>query len=156
MQRKTLGELAEYVGGKVCGDPKIIIKSVSSLEQAGAGDISFLANRKYINQLQTTGASAIIVGSETKSSTALLIADDPYYAFMQIVVLLYGYREHKTTGVSSKASIAPTASIGNDCHIHDFVTVCDNAKVGQCCVIYPGVFIGSETIVGDDSPALAL
>ncbi|MHC4395407.1 MAG: UDP-3-O-(3-hydroxymyristoyl)glucosamine N-acyltransferase [Planctomycetota bacterium] len=150
MPAKTLGELAEHVGGKVCGDAGIIIKSASTLKQAGPGDISFLSNHKYVNLLQTTKAGAVVVGKETEASAALLIADDPYYAFRQIVVLLYGHREHKKAGISSKASIAKTAVLGKDCHIDDFVTVSDNVKIGDRCVFYPGVFVGSETEIGDD------
>lgn len=147
---KTLGELAEYVGGKVVGDPKTKITSASTLEQAVAGDISFLANNKYEKQLQTTGAGAVVVGKEYKSPAALLIADNPYYAFRQIVVLLHGHRQHKLSGVSSKTSIAKTAKIGADCQIGDFVTVSDNVKIGDRCVLYAGVFVGCETEIGDD------
>ena len=150
MQTKTLAELAEHVGGKVSGDPEIIIKSASTLERASQGDISFLANRKYANQLKTTKASAVIVGKETETSSALLIADDPYYALMQIVVLLHGHRKHKKTGISSKSSIAKTAVLGNDCQIHDFATIDDNAKIGDRCILYPGAFVGTETEIGDD------
>ena len=151
---RTLGELANHVGGKVCGNSSIIIKSAATLEQAGQGDISFLTNPKYVNQLQTTNASAVIVGKEavssSNSSTAMLIAEDPYYAFRQIVVLLHGHRRHKKTGISNKASIAETAIIGKDCHIHDFVTISENAKIGDGSVLYPGVFVGPETKIGDD------
>ncbi len=150
MQTRTVGELAKHVGGKVCGNPNLPIKSASTLELAGETDISFLANRKYENLLQTTKAGAVVVGKETKTQATLLVADDPYYAFAQIVILLHGHRQHKKTGVSSKASIAKTASLGADCQIHDFVTVSDNAKIGNRCVLYPGVFIGAETEIGDD------
>jgi len=54
MQKRTLGELAEYVGGRICGDPDVIITSASTLGRAGEGDISFLTNRKYERQLRTT------------------------------------------------------------------------------------------------------
>jgi UDP-3-O-[3-hydroxymyristoyl] glucosamine N-acyltransferase len=150
MQTRTVGELAKHVGGKVCGDPNLLIKSASTLELAGENEISFLANRKYENLLQTTKAGAVVVGKETKTAVTLLVADDPYYAFAQIVILLHGHRKHKKTGVSSKASIAKTAVLGADCQIHDFVTVSDNVKIGKRCVLYPGVFIGAETEIGDD------
>ena len=64
MQTKTLGELAKYVGGQVCGDSGIKIKSASTLSRAGKGEISFLANRKYEKQLSMTKASAVIMGKE--------------------------------------------------------------------------------------------
>jgi UDP-3-O-[3-hydroxymyristoyl] glucosamine N-acyltransferase len=152
MQEKTLAELAEYVGGRVCGDPNVIIKSASTLGRAGEGDISFLTNRKYERQLRTTKASAVIVGKETTSAPVpLLIADDPYFAFMQIMVLLHGHRKHKKVGISPQASISDSAKIGADCHIHDFVTISDEAKVGDGCVIYPCVYIGAGVQIGNDS-----
>ena len=152
MQERTLGELAEYVGGRVCGDPKVIIKSASTLGRADKGDISFLTNRKYEKQLRSTKASAVIVGRETPAaSVPLLIADDPYYAFMQIMVLLHGHRKHKKTGISPKASISDSAKIGMDCHIHDFATIADDARIKDGCIIYPGAFIGQGVQVGNDS-----
>ena len=152
MQERTLGELAEYVGGRVCGDPNVIIRSASTLGRADEGDISFLTNRKYEKQLQTTKASAVIVGKETPpGSVHLLIADDPYYAFMQVMVLLHGHRKHKKVGISPKASISDSAKIGMDCHIHDFAIIDDEARIKDGCIIYPGVYIGKGVQIGNDS-----
>ncbi len=152
MQEKTLGELAEYVGGRVFGDSDVVIKSASTLGRAGEGDISFLSNRKYEKQLWTTKASAVVVGKDAPTtSVPLLIAEDPYYAFMQIMVLLHGHRKHKKTGVSQRASISDSAKIGADCHIGDFVIIADGAKIRDGCVIYPGVYIGQDVQIGNDS-----
>ena len=152
MQERTLGELAEYVGGHVYGDPNVIIKSAATLRRASEGDISFLTNRKYAKQLRSTKASAVIVGKEAPAANIpLLIAEDPYYAFMRIMVLLHGHRKHKKTGISSKASISDTAKIGTDCHIHDFVVVEDDTRIKDGCVIYPGAYIGQGVQIGSDS-----
>jgi UDP-3-O-[3-hydroxymyristoyl] glucosamine N-acyltransferase len=152
MQERTLGELAEYVGGRVSGNPNTIIRSASTLGRAGEGDISFLANHKYEKQLRTTKASAVIVGKETANAPVpLLVVEDPYYAFMQIMVLLHGHRKHKKVGISSRASISDSAKVGMDCHIHDFVTIADEARVGDGCIIYPGVFIGQGAQIGNDN-----
>ncbi len=152
MQTKTLAELAKYVDGQIIGSPNIAIKSASTLDRAGEGDISFLANNKYEKQLQRTKASAVIVGKETVCTSAvpLLVAEDPYYAFMQIMVLLHGHRKHKKVGISPKASISDTAKIGMDCHIHNFVTIADDAKIGNGCILYPGVYVGTGTQIGND------
>ena len=151
MQEKTLGELANYVGGHVRGDSNIKIKSASTLGRASKGDISFLANNKYERQLQTTKASAVIVGKETtNTSVPLLVAEDPYYAFMQIMVLLHGHRKHKKIGISSRASISDSAKIGSDCNIYDFATVADEAKIGNGCIIYPGAYVGQGAQLGND------
>ncbi|MHC4227528.1 MAG: UDP-3-O-(3-hydroxymyristoyl)glucosamine N-acyltransferase [Planctomycetota bacterium] len=152
MQERTLGELAEYVGGRVYGDPDVKIRSASTLGRAQEGDISFLTNRKYEKQLRSTKASAAIVGKEAPSATVpLLIAEDPYYAFMQVMVLLHGHRKHKKMGISPKASISDTAKIGADCHVHDFAVIEDKARIKDGCIIYPGAYIGRCVQIGSDS-----
>jgi len=80
MHSKSLKELAEQVGGQVRGDGQIVIKAVSTLEEAGAGQITFLSNKKYEPLLKTTKASAVIVTKPIETDAALLIAEDPYYA----------------------------------------------------------------------------
>jgi UDP-3-O-[3-hydroxymyristoyl] glucosamine N-acyltransferase len=150
MESRTLQQLAEHTGGKVVGDAGMTISAVSTLEAAQAGSITFLSNEKYVPLVKTTKASAVIVAKEMDSAAALLIAEDPYYAFMQIVVLLYGHRPHKDVGVDERASIAASAVLGKNCNVHAFATVCDDVTVGDNCQIYPGVFIGPGSQVGDD------
>ncbi|MGB7581548.1 MAG: UDP-3-O-(3-hydroxymyristoyl)glucosamine N-acyltransferase [Sedimentisphaerales bacterium] len=152
MTTKTLGELAQYVGGRVLGDANIKIRSAATLGRAGEGDISFLSNEKYEKQLLTTKASAVIVGKDTVAAGAvpLLVAEDPYYAFMQIMVSLHGHRKHKKVGISPRAIISDSAKVGAGCQIHDFVTISDGAKIGDGCVIYPCTFIGENVQVGND------
>ena len=150
MQMKTLCELAEHVGGKIIGDPEVLINSVATIANANEGQISFLSNIKYTKFLKTTKASAVIVNKEVETSAkAQLISDDPYYAFCQIVELIFGHRKHKDCGISSKAEISETASVGENTNIHQFATISDNVKVGNNCNIYPGVFIGPGTTIGD-------
>jgi UDP-3-O-[3-hydroxymyristoyl] glucosamine N-acyltransferase len=150
MHCKTLGHLAKHVRGRVIGDPGIIIKSAATLENARKGEISFLSNRKYKHQVADTKASAVIVSEEAQTKAALLLVEDPYYAFMQIVVLLHGYRKHKKLGISSRASVAGSSVLGENCNVYDFAVISDDVRVGCNCVIYSGVFIGPNTTIGED------
>ena len=151
MRTKTLGELAKHVNGRVIGDENIQITSVAPLPDASEGDITFLSNVKYNKYLTSTKASAVIVANEQSTTAkAMLITDDPYYAFCRVVEFMFGHRAHNNCGISTQASIAQTAQIGQDTNIHGFATICDNVKIGNRCQIYPGVFIGPDTIVGDD------
>jgi len=150
MQTKTLGQLAQHVGGKVKGDDKMLISAVATLDSAISSDISFLSNPKYEKAVATTKAGAVIVGKDMPCPASLLIAEDPYYAYAQITILLYGHRQHKQTGISKKASIAETARIGKGCNIYDFATVCDNAVIGENTIIYPGAFVGPDAKIGNN------
>jgi len=150
MSAKTLGQLAQYVSGKVIGNADILISSVATLENATASDISFLANPKYARALKTTKAGAVIIGKEVACNVPLLVAQDPYYAFCQIVVLIHGHRKHPLTGISPKASVSSSAKIGKNCHIHDFAMICDNAVIGDGTVIYSNVFVGPDVKIGSN------
>ncbi|MFA5422477.1 MAG: UDP-3-O-(3-hydroxymyristoyl)glucosamine N-acyltransferase [Phycisphaerae bacterium] len=152
MEPKTLAELAKYVDGQVRGDANTTIVSASTLSRANPGDISFLANSKYEKELVDTKASAVIISKDTVTDAKipLLICEDPYYAFMQIMVLLHGHRRHKKTGISGKAEISDSAKIGVDCNIHPFVTIDDNAKIGDGVNIYPGCYVGRDVEIGSD------
>ncbi len=150
MRARTLKEIADHIGGKVVGDDGLLIKSASTLDKAGRGEITFLSNRKYEPLLKTTGAEAVILSDQAETKAAQIIAEDPYYAFMQVVVLLHGHREHKKVGISDNAYISESAKVAGGCDIHNFVTISDNASIGKNCVIYPGVFIGPNASVGED------
>jgi len=52
-------QIAQLVNGKVDGDEKVAVNSFGKIEDARAGQLSFLANPKYEEFLYTTGASII-------------------------------------------------------------------------------------------------
>jgi len=148
-EKRTLHEIAEHVGGRVLGDPNIIIDGAATLSEAREGDVSFLVNRKYGKHVETTRAGAVIVGREIpEARVPLIVVQDPYFAFTQILVLLYGQRKHEAVGISPRAAIAADAKIGEDCHIHDFVTVATGARIGRGCVVYPCAYIGEGVEIG--------
>ena len=150
MPPKTLQEIADHVGGTIIGDGSVIIESASTLDSAGAGQITFLSNPKYAPRVKETQAAAVLVAEGLETSAAQIIAEDPYYAFMQAVVLLHGHREHPDIGISSLATIADTAKIGQNCNIHPHAIIHDNAVIGENCQIYSGVFIGPNVTIGSD------
>jgi len=150
MPQKTLQEIADHVGGRIIGSPEILVESASTLDQAGSGQITFLSNPKYAPQVKTTQAAAVLVAEEVETNAAQVIAEDPYYAFMQAVVLIHGHREHPEIGISPLATVADSAKIGKNCNIHPYAIVHDEAIIGNNCHIYSGVFIGPHVKIDDD------
>src|SRR2546423_10666601 len=101
-----LSEIAAHVGGEVVGDPEIEVGSIAALEQAGAEQLSFLSNTKYLEEFEKTRAAAVIVPAGVKSDrVALLRCKDSYYAFAQAMVLLHGHRRHGHVGVHPRANV---------------------------------------------------
>lgn len=150
MKKLSLDELARHVGGRVLGDASVNIASAAGLGQASEGQISFLANRRYVRLLASTKASAVIVSEPLDCPVTQLVVANPHYAYMQVVELLHGHRQHKATGISPQAAVDPTAQIGPQTHVHEFATIRENVRIGNRCFIYPGVFVGAGATIGDD------
>ena len=144
-----LGQLARELGGQLTGPPEVIIRGAASLSEAGEDQIAFLANARYEKHMAATRAAAVIVAQDYAGAGRNLIrCQDPYFAYRQAMVLLYGFRAHPFRGIDPRAGIDPTAAIGADVAAGPFVTVCAGASVGDGCVLYPGVFVGPRARLG--------
>ena len=145
-----LRELAERQECRLDGDGDIEIVRVAGIQNAAAGDITFLANPKYEKLLQTTSASAVILRDDAPAAPcAMLRARDPYLAFARAVGL-FAPEWRPAPGVHSLAAIASDARLGADVSIGAFVAVGEGATVGERSIIFPNVTIGPGSSIGSD------
>jgi len=148
----TLAHIAEAIGATLRGDGSVTVGSCATLADAGPDQLSFLANPRYAEQIADTDAAAVVVcpdDAESIPDKNLLIADDPYYAFRQAVVLLHGFRPRPEPGIHPLACIDETATIGRDCHVGPFVHVGPGAKVGDRTALLSHVAVGRDALIGD-------
>lgn len=134
------------------GNPEQQIIAVNTLEDAREGEISFLANPKYKDQLKTTRASVIIVtkAEETPSNISVIRCDDPYGAITTAIIHIHGYRRHPKWDIDRRAIIAETAQIGKNANIAPNVYIAGNVVIGNNAVIYPGCYIADNVTIGND------
>ncbi|MGH7176196.1 MAG: UDP-3-O-(3-hydroxymyristoyl)glucosamine N-acyltransferase [Tepidisphaeraceae bacterium] len=145
-----LDELARRIEAQVVGDGSTDVTSVATLDEASPGQIGFVSNQKYLKQLDETRASAVIVADSVQNDrVTLLKTKDPYYAFMQAVVILHGHRRHPHPGVHPSAHIDPTARLGAETVIYPGVFVGARVRIGRQCIIYPNVTIYDDSVIGD-------
>lgn len=152
-----LSEIAQRVECRIEGDGSIDIRRVAGIEQAVDGDLTFVANRKYLRQLATTRASAVIVHeSETLAAgvapsprVAVLRSPQPYLAFAR-ALRLFAAPVTPARGIDRLAAVAADAVVGPDASIGPFVVIGAGASVGARAVIYPNVVIGAGARIGDD------
>jgi UDP-3-O-[3-hydroxymyristoyl] glucosamine N-acyltransferase len=143
-----LAALAERLGCDLHGDGSIEIGGLRGLEDAGPGDLTFLANPKYAGLLATTKASAIILPRDTGPvPIPSLRSTNAYLAFAHALTLFYEPRRpapgiHPTAVVAPSARIAEPASIGAYAVIGDDVEIEADAAIHPHVTIYPGVRIG--------------
>jgi UDP-3-O-[3-hydroxymyristoyl] glucosamine N-acyltransferase len=146
----SISQLAEKINAAVIGDGGAVISSIATLEDATPGQLSFLSNPKYEKLLATTKATAVISPKHTRSkSVTLLRCEDPYFAFMQAMVLIHGHRKHPHSGIHPHAHIDPTAQIAEGCTIYPGVYVGPRATLGRDCLLYPNAVVYDDCILHD-------
>jgi UDP-3-O-[3-hydroxymyristoyl] glucosamine N-acyltransferase len=146
----TLQELAERIGGQLDGDGGVEVRGVATLEDAGPGDVAFLANKKYAGQVAATRASAVIAGVDLASAPCAIIrAADPYLAFAHAVTI-FAPRDRPAAGVSDLACVDATAVVGPGTHVGPFAYVGPGARLGARCVIHTHAVVMAGAELGDD------
>lgn len=148
----SLKKIALDLGGYVHGDDSVIVNRIATLKSAQPGQLSFLANCKYISDLKITKASAVLLTKEELDlcPTNALVLKNPYLALAKVVALFDRTPEHKmgihpSASVASSAKISKSASIGAHVVIGEHVNIAVNAVVGANCVILNHSSIGQKT-----------
>jgi UDP-3-O-[3-hydroxymyristoyl] glucosamine N-acyltransferase len=148
---RTLHELAVILNGRLDGDGDVLIEQVRGIEEAGAGDLTFVSSAKYRKKLETTGASAILVAPGTKATGRnLIIVEDPHVAFGKALALFYP-EDHGPPQLSPQACIDQTADVSPEAVVYPGVYVGPRARIDRGAVLYPGVYVGPEAAVGEQS-----
>lgn len=152
----TAAGLAQRFGLDVVGDGDVAIEGVATLATAKPGQLGFLANPRYRQQLASTEASVVVMRADdaTDAPMTALIARDPYAAFARIAALFEPVAE-QPPGIHPSAVIAPEAVIDPGAHIGPFVTIGARSHVGAGAVIGPGCVIGEDCVVGAGSTLVA-
>ena len=145
----NLAQLAERLGCELDGDGGIEITDVAGLEDARAGDVSFLANRRYLPRLASTAASAVIVAPDVHTPLPRLLSSNPYVTYAQAVALLHP-SPAPSPGIHPSAQVDAGASIAPDAHVGALVVVGPRARVGPRCVLHPHVVLYADVVLEED------
>ena len=146
-----LSEVAARLGAKLeNGSGNAEITGVAGIEDAGEGQVTFIANPKYAGAARNTRASAIIASEDfASSSTAILRSKNPYLAFAHAIELFYEAPKY-APGVHSTAVLHPSAKIGRGAHIGPYVVIDENVELGKNAVLLAHVVIYRDAKIGDN------
>jgi len=148
----TLAELANFIDAQLVGDSNVEISDLAALQSASAGQLSFLANPKYLQFLETTRASAVIVdhASAEHCTVGALVVKDPYMAYAKITQL-FDQSIHRSPGIHSSAVIEAGCDIGSEVTIAANVVIEQGCTIGNNVIIGAGCVIGANCIIGESS-----
>lgn len=145
-----LQELADLVGGQLEGDSSVDINRVLPIDYAGSGDITFVANPKYVGKLKDSQASAVILPPGVEAAERNVIrCPNPYLAFAKILTFLQ-VPERPAKGIMAGAMVAASAKIGDGVTIHPGSVVGENVVIGERTTVYAGVVIYDDVVIGKD------
>jgi UDP-3-O-[3-hydroxymyristoyl] glucosamine N-acyltransferase len=148
--KKSLQEIAHYLGGTVSGDGEVLIGGLATLDDAGEGQLTFLANPKYAAKVATTRASAVLLpeGGNPQGHNAIFHAN-PYLAFAKLLTLFYT-APAAPLGVAPGAFVAEGVKLGADVSVHPGASIGAGAVLGDRVTLHPGVVIYPGVVLGDD------
>lgn len=145
-----LSEIATRLGCTLEGDANVEITGVAGVEEAAAGQLTFLANPKYRAAVKSSRASAILVSKdEPAPPMAALRSANPYLDFARAIELFYQPPRY-APGIHPTAVIAPSAKIGEAAHIGPYCFVDENVTIGARAVLHSFVSIYRGAHIGDD------
>lgn len=154
-----LSEICKIVGGETAGDGNTDIARLAKIEEAGRGDLTFLANPKYRKYLTSTGASAVLVSRDAhfdeldrrQDPLALVRVSDPYLAFLQLIDRFHPAAAPLPRGIHATAVIASTAKLGSNIALGAHVVIGERSVIGDNVSIYPCTVLADDVRLGHDS-----
>ena len=146
----TLKQLADQSDGELVGDPALQITGAASLSEAMPGEISFFANRKYMDLLRKTRASAIFVPPNFTGpiNAAQVRVSNPTKAFEQVVLKFAPKPITFAPGIHPSAVVDPSTQLGKGVSIQPLAVIEAGAKIGDDTIIGAGSYVGHETVIG--------
>ncbi|WP_434675301.1 UDP-3-O-(3-hydroxymyristoyl)glucosamine N-acyltransferase [Pseudomonas sp. D3-10] len=145
-----LGQLAEFLGATLRGDPEKVITGLATLQEAGPAQLSFLANPQYRKYLADSRAAALLLkagDAEGFVGDALIVAD-PYLAYARISHL-FDPKPMSAAGIHPSAVIASDAVVDPSASIGPFVVIESAARIGAGVTLGAHCFIGARSEIGE-------
>jgi UDP-3-O-[3-hydroxymyristoyl] glucosamine N-acyltransferase len=153
----AIGDLAARIEAtlSVDADGSRLVHDVRTLGDAGANDLTFLNNRKYLGQLGGIQAGCCLVlsafAARVPEGTTALVARDPYRSFALALTAFYpgSLRPAPLRGAAS--AVDPSARIEEGAVVEPGATVGPEAWIGRGAVISAGATIGYRVAIGRDT-----
>jgi UDP-3-O-[3-hydroxymyristoyl] glucosamine N-acyltransferase len=142
-------KIAENLGGDVEGDTTLTLTGLAEFDKAQPDQLCFAESEQYLDALTVSSAGAAIVSRQFPEvvGKALIRVDNPRIGFIQAMELFAPDRSF--SGVHESASVATSATLGDDVGIGPNVVIEDGARIGSRVYIRAGAYIGAEAIIGD-------
>jgi UDP-3-O-[3-hydroxymyristoyl] glucosamine N-acyltransferase len=142
-----LSEVAGKVGLTFTGHD-IELTGVNTLALAGPGEIAPLMSRKYLPQLASTRAGAVLCEEKHVHGGASCLISSNVKLDWARVVALFATPQGCLAGIHPQAYIHPEAVLGQGVTVYPFAFVGARSRIGDGCALFPGVYVGEDCVLG--------
>ncbi len=147
----TLDELAEISGAEISGGGNRLFSDVAPLATAASDQLSFLDNRKYLDDFGKSSAGACLVhpdhAARAPDGMALLVTGEPYHGYARVAAAFYP-PDRNGSGLGVTDGIDKSAKIGKGCQIAPSAAIGARAEIGEGCRVGPHSVIGPGVVIG--------
>ncbi|GAB2883856.1 UDP-3-O-(3-hydroxymyristoyl)glucosamine N-acyltransferase [Paraburkholderia jirisanensis] len=154
----TLEEIVKRFGGEIVGDRLHRVGNLAPLDQAGPEHLAFLANPKYLSQVETTQAGAVLITADdfakvtARDARNFIVTPNPYAYFARVAQAVIDLASPKLVpGVHASAQVDASAKVAASAVLGPNVTVEAGAVIGERVRLDANVFIGRGSRIGDGS-----
>jgi UDP-3-O-[3-hydroxymyristoyl] glucosamine N-acyltransferase len=146
----NLKQIADLVSGEIVGDPGTVVSGVSSIPEAGPGDLVFADSRHHLKDAERSAAAAVLTrhGADTLEKPFVRV-NDPRAAFAAVLGL-FAPKPNAAPGIDPTARVAPTAEIAAGCSVGFQSHVGERSAIGRGSVLLPFAFVAEGVTIGED------
>lgn len=147
-----LTDLAQQLDAELHGDGELVITGVASMQTAQAGQVTFIVNPRYREQLTTCQASAVVMTEADLpyAKSAALVVKNPYLTYARMAQIL-DTTPQPASNIAPSAVIDASAVLGNNVSIGANAVIESGVELGDNVVIGAGCFVGKKTKIGSGS-----
>ena len=157
----SLQQIADAVGARLLGDPRVAVSGVASILSASPDDLVFVEDEKHLPAAFESQAGAVIAGTfaaSVKSTRPILISDHPKLAFARAARLLNGNSPGADAPLGTAhatAVIHPSAKVASSVRIEARAVIGERAQIGEGTTIGEGCAIGAGKKQSNSTPYFA-
>jgi UDP-3-O-[3-hydroxymyristoyl] glucosamine N-acyltransferase len=148
---KTLGEIADFIGGEMRGDASVSVNRVVHPSVAqGDSDLAFVLSPKEASALESGKIVNAVVTADVEDFPARnrIVVSRPRLVLAKLTQL-FERPVYVAPGIHPWAVIDPTASLGENVRIGPFCWVGPDSRIGRGCSLVCNVSVGAEVTIGD-------
>lgn len=152
----SLAELSAALNVSYEGDGTVQVTGLAEINKAQEGELSFVANPKYVPLISQSKAAVLIVPIDLETDFRhVLRSPNPYLTFTNALHLFHDSQRRTSGGIHPSAHIGDDVILGKDITVMAHAVIESGSQIEDGVVIYPGCYVGENVQIQEESTLYA-